>query len=222
MVSEALRMKSLELVPRDLTANSTGYNHRVTSSPPSTWLPDKRGALYLLALFATIAATLAAFGRNLWCKVGDLTPWSWETSSAHNSQHLLDPYSFTHFEHGIVFFALLYLVLRNKPLRWRLLAAITIAGAWELLENSSWIIDRYRENTVDAGYYGDSILNSIADMGWCALGFVFTSKVRWWIALPVMIVFEVALALTIRDNLLLNVLMLIHPFESILQWQTAR
>jgi hypothetical protein len=178
--------------------------------------------IYLVAVVAATAALLALFGRGLWCPVGDLTPWSWETVSAHNSQHLLDPYSFTHFEHGIVFFALLFLVARRSSLAVRFLAAITIAGAWEVLENSSFIIERYRAQTVDAGYYGDSILNSLADMGWCALGFLVTSKVRWWWSLSIMAAFEIGLALTIRDNLLLNVLMLIHPFEGILAWQSAR
>lgn len=178
--------------------------------------------IYLVAVLAATAIALALFGRGWWCPVGDLTPWSWETVSAHNSQHLLDPYSFTHFEHGIAFFALLYLVARRKPLMVRFLAAITIAGAWELLENSSFIIERYRAQTIDAGYYGDSVLNSLADMGWCALGFWVTSKLRWWWSLAIMVTLEVGLALTIRDNLILNILMLIHPFEGILAWQSGR
>jgi hypothetical protein len=179
-------------------------------------------ALYLAALIAVTGALLSLMGRNFWCSVGDLVPWSWETASAHNSQHLLDPYSFTHFEHGILFYALLWLVARRTPLWWRFAAALTIAGAWELLENSSFIIDRYREQTVDVGYYGDSVLNSIADMGWCALGFAVTARLRWYWSLAIMVAFELGLALTIRDNLFLNILMLIHPFEGILAWQSAR
>lgn len=177
---------------------------------------------YAAGLVLVTGAILTSYGRHFWCSVGDLWPWSWETASAHNSQHLLDPYSFTHFEHGVVFYALLFLAARRLPLLTRFLIAITIAGAWELLENSSFIIDRYREQTLDVGYYGDSVLNSIADMGWCALGFWFTSRVRWWWAVAVMVLFEGALALTIRDNLALNVLMLIHPFDGILAWQSAR
>lgn len=179
-------------------------------------------AIYLAALAALTAAILALFGRNPWCSVGDLWPWSWETGSAHNSQHLLDPYSFTHVEHGILFFAGLHLLAPRASLRTRLMVALTLAAGWEILENSNFIIDRYREQTVDAGYYGDSILNSLADMGWCALGFTIASRVRWWWSLAVMLLFEIALALTIRDNLLLNVLMLIHPWGGILAWQSAR
>jgi hypothetical protein len=178
--------------------------------------------VYVVALIALTAAILAVFGRNLWCSVGDLVPWSWETDEAHSSQHLLDPYSFTHFEHGILFFALLRLVVPRASLRARFLAALTIAAGWEILENSSFIIDRYREQTIDAGYYGDSILNSLADMAWCALGFLVTSKVRWWWSLAIMMAFEVGLALTIRDNLFLNILMLIYPVDAILTWQSAR
>jgi len=177
--------------------------------------------LYIAALIAATGVLLASFGRNVWCKVGDLTPWSWETSSAHNSQHLLDPYSFTHFEHGILFFALLWLVARRSPLWLRFVLALTIAAGWELLENSSFIIDRYRAQTVDVGYYGDSVLNAIADMGWCALGFAVTSRLRWYWSLAIMVAFEVGLALTIRDNLVLNILMLIHPTEAVRQWQSG-
>lgn len=179
-------------------------------------------AAYLAAVAVITAGVLALFGRSLWCSVGDLWPWSWETGSAHNSQHLLDPYSFTHVEHGLVFYAGLRLLAPRASLRARLLAAVTLAAGWELLENSDFIIDRYREQTVDAGYYGDSILNSLADMTWCALGFAFASRARWWWSLGVMALFEVALALTIRDNLVLNVLMLIHPFDGIRAWQSAR
>lgn len=179
-------------------------------------------ATYLTAVVGATAAVLALFGRNLWCSVGDLTPWSWETASAHNSQHLLDPYSFTHVEHGIVFFAGLRLVAPRTPLLIRFLAAMTLAGAWEVLENSTFVIERYRAQTVDVGYYGDSILNSLADMAWCALGFLITSRVRWWWSLALMLAMEACLALTIRDNLILNILMLLHPFEGLLAWQSAR
>jgi hypothetical protein len=189
---------------------------------PVSRLLTRPALVYLIAVVGFTAAVLALFGRNLWCPVGDLVPWSWATASAHGSQHLLDPYSFTHFEHGVVFFALLSVVARRTPVRTRFLAAVTIAGAWEVLENSSFIIDRYRAQTIDAGYYGDSILNSLADMGWCALGFCVTAKVRWWASLGIMIAFEIGLALTIRDGLLLNVLMLIYPFDSIRAWQGGR
>jgi len=178
--------------------------------------------LYLIALALAAAATLALFGRNLWCSAGDLLPWSWDTAGQHNSQHLLDPYSFTHFEHGILFFAGLRLVAPRSSLLTRFLIALTIAAGWEVLENSSYIIDRYRAQTIDAGYYGDSILNALADMGWCALGFVVTSRVRWWWSLGILVAFELGLALTIRDNLFLNILMLIHPFDAILAWQSGR
>jgi hypothetical protein len=177
---------------------------------------------YLAALIAVVAVALASFGRHLWCQQGDLVPWSWETGTAHNSQHLLDPYSFTHFEHGLVFFALLWLVARRRSLWLRFALALTLAGAWEVLENSSFIIDRYRAATVDVGYYGDSVMNALADMGWCALGFLVASRLRWYWSLAIMAAFEIGLALTIRDNLLLNIVMLIHPIDGVLAWQNRR
>ena len=186
----------------------------------TTARPRLIAPLTIAALVAATAATLALFGRPWWCRAGDLVPWAWQTPSAHSSQHLLDPYSFTHVEHGIVFFALLALLAPRASLRTRFLVAMTIAAGWEILENSDFIIDRYRAQTVDVGYYGDSILNSLADMGWCALGFYATARLRWW-TVGLMVAFEIALALTIRDNLVLNILMLIHPFDPILAWQTG-
>jgi len=184
---------------------------------------NRRFALaYLLALVAATVVTLAFFGRHAWCSLGDWSLWTFDAHSAHLSQHIIDPYSFTHIEHGVLFFAGLWLFARKKPLAWRLLAALTLAAGWEVLENSSWIIDKYREQTVDAGYYGDSIANALADMACAAFGFWFSSKFRWWWSVGLIVVFEVGLALTIRDNLLLNIIMLIYPLDLILEWQKAR
>lgn len=178
--------------------------------------------VYLAALAAATAGVLALFGRRLWCSVGDLAPWAWETPSPHSSQHLLDPYSFTHVEHGILFFAILALVAPRASLVTRFLIALTVEAGWEILENSDFIIERYRAQTIDVGYYGDSIANSLADMVWCALGFQVTARVRWWWSVALLVAFEVALALTIRDNLVLNVLMLIVSVDAIRDWQSAR
>lgn len=182
----------------------------------------RRAAIYVALLLVGTATVLLAFGRSLWCSAGDLAPWSFETASVHNSQHILDPYSFTHFEHGILFFAGLWLLARRRPVGARMLATVTLEAAWEILENSSFIIDRYRAQTVDVGYYGDSVLNSMADIGWCALGFWFAARFRWWWSLGVMAVIETALAVAIRDNLLFNIITLIHPIDALVRWQRAR
>jgi hypothetical protein len=40
-----------------------------------------------------------------------------------------------------------------------------------------------------------------------------------WVSIGIVIVDEVMLAIIIRDNLTLNILMLIHPFDAIKRWQ---
>ncbi len=191
---------------------------------------SKKISVYLAGMIAALVGILVGMGRHFWCQVEDYLPWSWDTVGPHNSQHLLDPYSFTHIEHGFVFFALTWVIFRflssegntSGNLGLRFAIALTIAGAWEVLENSNWIIDKYRAQTVDAGYYGDSIFNSMADLGWCALGFWFASKFKWYWTLLLMILFEVTLAFTIRDNLLFNIIMLTFPIDALLDWQKQR
>jgi hypothetical protein len=189
---------------------------------PTRRSDDLQAAAFVAAVVGVAVITLVLFGRHWWCSVGDLAPWSWDTGSIHTSQHLVDAYSFTHVEHGLVFYALLALVARGKSVRWRFLAAIALESGWEILENSAWIIDRYREQTIDAGYYGDSILNSLADIVCCATGFAFAAKLRWWWSVALMLAIEVGLALAIRDNLILNLVMLTYRFDAILDWQAAR
>jgi hypothetical protein len=186
--------------------------------------PAPIGALpaYVGAVVVATAAILTAYGRGWWCPAGDLAPWSWQTAAVHNSQHLLDPYSFTHFEHGLCFFAGLWLFARRRPVRLRFAIAVTIAAIWELVENSDFIIDRYRAQTVDVGYYGDSVLNSLADVGWCALGFALAARLRWGWSVAIVVATEAILAVTIRDNLLFNVVTLIHPIDALVRWQRAR
>ena len=189
------------------------------------WFESKNSrtaGTYVVALLVTTSVTLFFFGRRFWCPLEDVAFSAWDVSSAHLSQHLLDPYSFTHFEHGLLFFAGLYLLFPKKSLGWRLLAAITLASGWEVLENSSWIIDKYRAQTVDAGYYGDSIANAISDIVWCAAGFWFAARFRFWWSLALILIFETGLALAIRDNLFLNLLMLTFPLEVVFEWQKAR
>ena len=190
-----------------------------------TWfgtVPAWKPGLYLAALAVATLAVLLGFGRPLWCGVGDVALSAWDVGSAHLSQHLVDPYSFTHIEHGLIFFAILYLAFPKKSLGWRFLVAITLAAGWEILENSSWIIDKYREQTVDAGYYGDSVFNALSDMACCAFGFWFAARFRLWWSVALLLIFEVTLAITIRDNLFLNLLMLSFPVDAVFEWQKAR
>jgi hypothetical protein len=147
----------------------------------------------------------------------------WEGSiwSVESSQRLLDPYSFSHIVHGMLFYALLHLVARRLPLQIRFLTAVLLEGAWEIAENSPFIIDRYREATIALGYVGDSILNSCSDVLMMALGFWCALLLPVWTTISVALVMEVGCALWVRDNLTLNILMLIHPIDAIKVWQSG-
>ena len=179
-------------------------------------------------LIACFAATLLAVvilhlnGRVWWCQAGDYSPWSWDIWSRHNSQHIVDPYSFTHILHGVLEFWLIGLVFKKVPLAWRLVIAVMIEGSWEIIENSSFIINRYREATISLDYFGDSILNSISDIACCATGFVVAYKLRFWKSAALFIATEAILILTIRDSLIINIIMLFYPIEAIKLWQIGR
>ena len=161
-------------------------------------------------------------GRRWWCRFGGLYPWSVGIRSPHTSQHLVDPYSLTHVLHGLLFYALLRLAAGR--LRWdaRLVVAIALECLWEVVENSAIVIERYRRGTIALGYEGDSILNSLGDVASCGLGLLLARRlpVRWSVAL--FLVVEVALLVLYRDNLLLNLIMLLHPSEAIKSWQSGR
>ena len=158
-------------------------------------------------------------GRVIWCQAGDYSPWSWDIWSRHNSQHIVDPYSFTHVLHGVLEFWLIGLVFKKMPLAWRLLMAVMIESSWEIAENSTYIIQRYREATISLDYFGDSIINSISDILCCSTGFVIAYKLRFWRSLLLFIVTEIILIFTIHDSLIINIIMLIFPIEAIKQWQ---
>jgi len=178
--------------------------------------------LPLALCFLTIAVAVVILnwqGRVVWCQIGDYSPWSWDIWSPHTSQHIIDPYSFTHVFHGVIEFWLIGLIFRKVPMAWRLLIAVLIESSWEILENSTFIIQRYRESTISLDYFGDSIINSIADILSCAVGFVIAYKLRFWRSLALFIITEIILILAIRDSLIVNIIMLVYPIEAIKQWQ---
>lgn len=176
----------------------------------------------ILAMMVSIVGMVIALywqGRIWWCKAGDLSLWSSDIWSAHNSQHFFDPYTFTHILHGVLYFWIINLIFKDMPLRWKFFLVIFVECLWELLENSNFVIERYRAATISLDYFGDSILNSLADVLSCAFGAFLAYKLKFWRSLIYFAATEILLLFLIRDNLTLNIIMLIYPVESIKQWQ---
>jgi hypothetical protein len=166
-------------------------------------------------------ATLWLFGRIWWCACGHPTPVIIDAWGPHTSQHLADYYTFSHILHGVVFFFIFnFGVLKRKPL-WGLACAAALEAAWEIFENTPFVINRYRDATAAVGYSGDSIANSAADLLAAILGWCFARYFGWRWSLFLFLVLEIGCAILIRDNLTLNVVMILHPFEFIKRWQAG-
>lgn len=175
----------------------------------------------LAAIFVVHTTVLRLEGHRWWCKCGGLNPWAGDTHSMHNSQHLFDPYSFTHISHGLLFWGFCAWLLPSFLLGWRFVVAIGIEALWEMLENTSFVINRYRTATISLDYYGDTVANSWGDVLSCVVGFVLARYLGLWGSIVVVCLLELILLFWIRDNLLLNVVMLIHPIDAVRAWQNA-
>lgn len=186
----------------------------LTVKKQKVWL-----ALAIAALFPVTALLLRAEGRLWICACGKLLVWSGGVCSADNSQHFLDPYSFTHLLHGVLFFWLIYWLAPKWPVRTQLLLATVAEAAWEILENTNFVIERYRTATAALGYNGDTVVNSLGDLLCCIVGFLIAQRLGLRRSLLLFAVIELILIVWIHDSLLLEILMLLTPVNAIKAWQ---
>lgn len=183
----------------------------------------RRSLPWLLSLAIVLigAVWLWMSGRTLICTCGRVELFAGIGHPDGSSQHLTDWYTPSHLLHGILFFAALWLVARRLPLAWRLTIAVLVETAWEMVENSTWVIERYRQVTVSKDYNGDTVINSVADIAAMVLGFGLARVLPVWASVAIVIGFELLTAWLIRDGLALNVLMLLWPVDAVREWQAG-
>ncbi len=175
----------------------------------------------IVAFLAAGAVALYSMGHPLICKCGYVKLWHGVTFSSENSQHLTDWYTPSHVIHGILFYAGLWLVARRLPVGVRALIALVIEVGWEVVENTPWIIGRYREVTISLDYFGDSVINSTFDALAMLVGFFLAWRLPLWASIIVVVILELVVGAFVRDNLTLNIIMLLHPIEAIRLWQAG-
>jgi len=184
-------------------------------------MTTRRAAIASLFIVATAAIVLLAMGRNLICTCGTLELWVGARDSPETSQMLADWYSLSHVVHGLIFYALLWLVARRWPVQWRFVVALLIEATWEVVENTPMVIERYRRGTAALGYAGDSVINSMSDIAMMALGFLAARKLPVRASVLTLLVLEIVSLFVIRDNLTLNVWALLAPNSAIQAWQAG-
>ncbi len=184
--------------------------------------PLKSKPIALVGVLILIAVIYLRWeGRIWWCKCGSPNPISVRVNSEHNSQHLFDPYSLSHVLHGVLFFGALWLFRRRLSLSVRAAIAASIEIGWEMMENSPIIINRYRAATISLGYTGDSIFNSLGDIASFVMGFYLARKLGLWRSVAIFVATELLMLFLMRDNLTLNVLMLLWPIDAVRKWQAG-
>ena len=190
-------------------------------------VPSRRAILIALVVALAAVAILLAMDRPPICECGYVKLWHGDINSSGNSQHIADWYTPSHIIHGMIFYALGWLLFvkwgvgGKRAAQWGIVLAVFLEAAWEVIENTPFVIDRYRSVTVNWGYSGDSVLNSFADIGWMSFGFYLAMRLPVKVTVVAAVIAEIVTAFVVRDNLTLNVIMLLYPVDAIAQWQAA-